>query len=295
MTPSGPELLALRDQFPSTQALADHLGWPRTTARDRLREARETVIQKPNEGMRILAIDIETRPNLGYVWGLWDQNIGLPQLVESKEMMCWAAKWVGQPGVEFRSTHHDGQRQMIERAWELLDDADAVMHYNGRKFDVPHLNREFLRLGLTPPAPFKQIDLMRVVKKEFAFPSNKLAYVSKQLDLEGKVEHEGFDLWIKCMAGDDDAWDRMRKYNEQDVVLLEEAYAKLRPWISSHPSHGAMTGQDVCPNCGSHNLQSRGLAYLRTGSYPRFICGGCGKWSRGSKRVNGTGIVEETR
>jgi len=36
---SGPALLALREQFPSTQALADHLGWPRTTTRDRLREA----------------------------------------------------------------------------------------------------------------------------------------------------------------------------------------------------------------------------------------------------------------
>lgn len=39
----GPELLTLREGFPSTQALADHLGWSRTTTRDRLRAARETV------------------------------------------------------------------------------------------------------------------------------------------------------------------------------------------------------------------------------------------------------------
>lgn len=38
-TQSGPALLALREQFPTTQALADHLGWSRTTTRDRLRSA----------------------------------------------------------------------------------------------------------------------------------------------------------------------------------------------------------------------------------------------------------------
>lgn len=34
---TGPALLALREGFESTQALADHLGWSRTTTRDRLR------------------------------------------------------------------------------------------------------------------------------------------------------------------------------------------------------------------------------------------------------------------
>lgn len=37
---TGAALLALREGFPSTQALANHLGWSRTTTRDRLRVAR---------------------------------------------------------------------------------------------------------------------------------------------------------------------------------------------------------------------------------------------------------------
>lgn len=244
--------------------------------------------------MRILAIDIETQPNLAYVWGLWDQNVGLNQIVESGQMMCWVAKWIGEPKIEFRSTHHDGQQKMILRAWHLLDEADVVMHYNGKRFDVPWLNREFMRLSLDPPSPFKQIDLLQVARREFQFPSNKLAYVAKALGLDGKVEHSGFDLWVKCMADDRAAWKQMREYNIRDVTLLEELYERLRPWIRSHPSHGAFSGTDVCPACGSGNLVHRGFAFLKTGRYQRYQCGDCSRWSRSTRReVGGKTTITE--
>lgn len=254
------------------------------------------------DAMRILAIDIETRPNLAYVWGLWDQNISLNHLVEHMQMICWVAKWIGEPEVEFRSLHHDGQEVMIRRAWELLDEADVVLHYNGKRFDVPHLNREFLRYDLTPPSPYKQIDLLTCAKREFKFPSNKLAYVSQALGLEGKVQHDGFDMWLKCMAGDAEAWDQMEEYNTRDVTLLEELYMKLRPWIRSHPSYGPMLAADLegedygegdaCPSCGSYHLKPQGYAYTNSGRFQRYKCGECGRWSRSSKRCAKTNIVQ---
>jgi DNA polymerase elongation subunit (family B)/DNA-directed RNA polymerase subunit RPC12/RpoP len=241
--------------------------------------------------VRILALDIETRPNLAYVWGLWDQNVNLEALVEHQQMICFVAKWIGKRGTEFRSTFHDGQETMIRRAWEMLDEADAVVHYNGRRFDVPHLNREFLRLDLTPPSPYKQIDLLQTAKREFKFASNKLAHVSKQLGLEGKVQHEGYGLWLKCMAGDEKAWKTMRKYNVRDVVLLEELYLKLRPWVRTHPSLAAFAGKDVCPACGSERLQSRGYAFTSVSKYRRLQCTDCGKWSRETKRIDNTRVT----
>jgi DNA polymerase elongation subunit (family B) len=241
--------------------------------------------------VRILALDIETRPNLAYVWGLWEQNINLEALVEHQQMICWVAKWVGKRGTEFRSIHHDGQPAMIRRAWEKLDEADVVVHYNGRRFDIPHLNREFLRFDLTPPSPYKQVDLLQTAKREFKFASNKLAHVSKQLGLEGKVQHEGYGLWLKCMAGDENAWKTMRKYNVRDVVLLEELYLKLRPWVRSHPSYAAYVGKDVCPACGSEHLQSRGYAFTQVSKYQRLQCVDCGKWSRATKRLDHTRVT----
>jgi len=242
---------------------------------------------------RILLLDIETRPNLGYVWSLWQQDVGLHALVEATEVICFAAKWLGKPRVEFYSVHDDGKPEMVQNAHRLLDEADAIMTYNGKSFDLPHLNREFLIAGLTPPSPYKQIDLFLTVKRQFQFPSNKLAYVSKALGLSGKATHEGFDLWVKCMAGDEQAWKTMRRYNKRDVTLLEELYEKLRPWVVNHPSFAAITGNDeTCPACGSEDLQRRGFAYTAQTAYQQYQCQECGKWSRGTKREYGVTVRE---
>lgn len=309
--PRNGELLALAEKFPTNQALADHLGVPRETMRDHiyrlgLQDAvatvrdlvkatgrREEEPQASPPGMKLLLLDIETKPSLAYVWGLWDQNVGLNQLVESGETMCWAAKWVGKEGVEFRSTHHDGKRTMVDRMWTLLDECDAVIHYNGKRFDIPHLNRDFLAADLTPPSPYKQIDLLATARRKFKFPSNKLAYVSKALGLEGKVGHEGFNLWVKCMAGDDEAWATMREYNVQDMKLLEDLYTRLLPWIDQHPSYGALgLDESVCPRCGKDALQRRGFDHTKTGKYQRYRCSACGTWSRDTLRVGGTKRTE---
>jgi hypothetical protein len=244
--------------------------------------------------VRILEIDIETSPNLAHVWDLWQQNVALNQLLQSTEMLCFAAKWYRERPVMFFSGHRDSKATMIESAHKLLDQADAVIHYNGRRFDVPHLNREFVEVGMRPPSPFAQIDLYQVVKRRFKFPSNKLDYVSRTLGLKGKVKHEGHELWVKCMAGDARAWKNMERYNKQDVLLLEELYDVLLPWIPSHPSRVVVDGVEGCPACGSTQLTRQGFAYTGVSKYQRFRCSDCGKWSRGSKRIAAADIREVT-
>jgi hypothetical protein len=240
---------------------------------------------------RILIVDIETRPSLAYIWRVWQENISNDQLIQPTEMISWAAKWVGVDGVKFASVYHDGKKKMVQGIWHLLNEADAVLHFNGRKFDVPHLQREFLEGGLLPPAPYKQIDLIDAVRKQFRFTSNRLAHVSKVLGLEGKVEHEGFPLWVKCMNGEDDAWTRMREYNIQDVLLLEDLYGIMLPWLPNHPSIAAFKGEDCCTKCGSDDLKKRGFAYTNMGKFQQYCCGACGSWVRGNKRLGGTKVA----
>lgn len=233
--------------------------------------------------MRILVLDIETRPNLAYVWGLWDQNVATVQIAEATEMLCFSAKWVGEHKVEFRSVYHDGKEDMLHDIWELLDEADVVVHYNGRSFDIPHINREFLEAEMDPPSPYRQIDLLRAVKKRFRFPSNKLEYVVAELGLGEKLKHEGFDLWKRCMANEESAWKLMRQYNINDVALTELLYERILPWIPGIPSHAAYEQANVCPACGSERLHHRGYAYTQQSRYQRFQCQDCGKWSRSTK------------
>lgn len=240
--------------------------------------------------MRLLYIDIETTPNLAHVWGMWKQNVGLPQLLEASEVLCFAAKWHGELTRFFAPDGADAMARgrMIREAHALLDAADVVVHYNGERFDVPHLNREFLLAGLTPPSPYKQVDLLKAVKKTFRFPSNKLAYVSKVLGLEGKVGHEGHELWVKCMAGDPEAWETMRRYNVQDVDLLEDLYGKLRPWIPGHPNVALYDEANDealrCPACGSDDVIRSGYAYTQVTRFQRFRCKACDKWFRDGRR-----------
>jgi hypothetical protein len=243
--------------------------------------------------MKLLALDIETRPALAYVWKVWDENIGVDQIVDPGGVISFAAKWIGEDEVEFRSDFHDGHKRTIKRLWALLNQADVVVHFNGKRFDIPHIQREFVEADLLPPSPFKQIDLFTTVKQQFRFLSNKLAHVSVQLGLEGKVEHEGFLLWLKCMEGDEDAWTRMKEYNIQDTILLEDAYNILRPWIKAHPNIAIEEGMEACPKCGGTHLQSRGWAYTRQSKFRRYQCQDCGAWLRDTRRKSTNHVTTE--
>jgi hypothetical protein len=243
--------------------------------------------------VKILLLDIESSPNTAHVWGLWQQNVSINQLMESSYVLCYAAKWYGDKEVIFDSVHQSRPKTMLKGIHGLLNDADAVVHYNGTKFDIPTLNKEFLLHSFNPPSPYKQIDLLRVVRSNFRFPSNKLDYVAQRLNLGKKHEHEGHELWVKCMNGDKDAWKRMEKYNIQDVVLLENLYGHLLPWIKSHPNHNLFSDGHVCPNCSSSSLQRRGTAISATGTYQRYQCRSCGTWSQSTKSIKSSVEVKQ--
>lgn len=232
--------------------------------------------------MRILALDIETAPHTVHVWSLWKQTVSLNQIMETGRVLCFAARWLGEKQIHFYSEHKDGHKKTIQAAHKLFDEADAFLTYNGKSFDIPTLNKEFIKYGIDPPSPAHHIDLYPVVKQKFRFASNKLDHICEELGIGKKVRHEGHDLWVRCMKGDERAWRKMEKYNRHDVVLLEGLYKRALPWIEQHPNWGLykITAKPACTNCGSTKLQSRGVQTTRTQQYVRYHCQECGTWSR---------------
>lgn len=237
--------------------------------------------------MRTLVLDIETSPNVADVWSLWNVNVGLNQLHESSRTICFAAKWTDRNKVMYHSVFHDDYESMVTVAHNLLDEADAVVGWNSTPFDLKTLNNEFVRMGFAPPSSYKSIDLIKTVKKNFRFPSNKLDYVATELGVGSKLSTGGHDLWRKCLEFDPKAWQKMRKYNCQDVLVTEGLYFKLLPWISDHPNVALYDQQEEqsCPTCGSTSLTKRGFYTAETGRYQRFNCTMCGKWSRSTVRA----------
>lgn len=229
---------------------------------------------------KILLLDIETAPAVGYFWNLFDQNIGLNQLIKPSEILCWAAKWFGSKNEYFfASWGQGGKDEMLRALHSLMSVADAIVTYNGDKFDNPWVLGEFAKAGLSPLPPLVSIDLYKTAKR-FKMQSNKLAYVAPFFGLGSKIGTD-FSLWRGVMDGDEKSRAKMERYNIRDVRLLERVYKKLRPYVKNHPYLG---DRGSCGACGSKELQSRGQRRTRTFSVQRLQCQGCGSWSDGARK-----------
>lgn len=240
---------------------------------------------------KILILDIETSPTTAYVWGLFNVNISLNQIVEPSRLLCFAASYMDEKKVHFASEWADGHEGMVQRAWELLNEADIVVGYNSDSFDLRRLNSEFAKLHLGPPSPYQRLDIYKVVRKNFKFVSHKLDNILKELSLEGKVKHRGFSLWPDCMNGDVKAQAEMKKYCIGDVTPLKEAFTILQPWLPATFNLNTFhDGPEGCPRCGSQALIKEGFSYTSLGRYQRFSCRECKGWSRGAKRLAGGGV-----
>ena len=242
--------------------------------------------------MKILGIDIETSPNTGYFWALFKQNIQLNHLIDTSRVMCFSAMWFGTSSpledyIQFESEYPRRHDVMIRRAWKLLNDADVIVHFNGTSFDLPKLNVEFIKVGMPPPSPYQQVDLLKVARQQFRFTSNKMDHLLDVLGLGHKVRHSGFTMWKDCMERPTkETWAMMQKYNMGDIVGLELLYYRMLPWIKMHPNH-ALFQEDgenpivpLCPNCGSEDVHKDGFAYTKTQKYQRYECRGCHTWPR---------------
>jgi hypothetical protein len=213
--------------------------------------------------------------------------INIDNIIGNSEVLCWCAKWVGEPETIFSSIHMTSKKKMLKEMYKLLEEADAVVTYNGKSFDTKILNKEFALQGWGPPAPYKHIDMLQVIRNRFRFTSNKLGYIGPQFGLGGKKKHQGYNLWLSCMnpksSDYEESWAIMEDYNTQDVILLESLYLRLIGWIPNHPSFSALQNDHVCPNCGGVHLQKRGTAITTTLAYQRWHCKTCGAWSRSKK------------
>jgi len=182
-------------------------------------------------------------------------------------------------------------KDFIKKIYKMIDKADAIIHYNGKAFDMKHLNREFLlsKPSLPPPSSYTNIDLLTTMRKNFKMASNKLEWVSIQLGYEGKIQHRGIQLWIDCQEHNDPkAWREMKQYNIRDVTEMEPIYYDLLPWISNHPNWGHYIDGDavVCRNCGSTRVKKDGWRRDTIIPYQRYRCLDCRAAIKGRTKVN---------
>lgn len=254
---------------------------PETLARYKRHDRfKETKIPK------VLLLDVETAPALAYVWRTGKQWVSHEDIVKPSFMLSWSAKWLFSPDiyseiVKPKEAVGCTSKKIINGLWRLIEGSDVVIGHNLRAFDIKWFNAQCFLNGLKPPLPYQTIDTLVESRKLFYLPSHKLEYLSILIKNKEKIRTDK-KLWIECVEGKKDSLDYMLKYNKKDVLLLEEVYLEMRPWIKSHPNLGLYmeAKEPVCPNCGSFDLQWGGEYITMVGAYASFRCKECGAIGR---------------
>ena len=237
---------------------------------------------------RVLLLDIETTPLKFFGWGLGKQYVNYGQIIDDWFMLSWSAKWLFSSEMKSEvltpeeSINRDDSR-IVKGIWQLMDDADIIIAHNGNDFDIKRLNTRFILNKMLPPMPYKTIDTLKVARRNFAFSSNTLDYLGKLTLNKQKIKTD-FKLWVRCLLGEQVALDYMLKYNEEDVLLEEEVYLELRPWIRSHPNMALYmeAKEEVCANCGTKKDLDWEIGTYTTqvSQFTAFRCKNCGAISR---------------
>jgi hypothetical protein len=242
--------------------------------------------------MKILYWDIETAPMVVATWGLFNQNIGYDAIIKDWYMICAAWRWHGTKKIETVSLLDDSERfaldisddyEVTRKLHEVLSEADVLVGHNGDAFDLKKFNARAIYHGFDPLPPIATVDTLKVARKHFKISSNRLDYLGTFLKCGAKVSTPK-GLWMRALKGEKAAIKTMVKYNKGDIVLLQNVYDKLLPFINNHPNYNLFSDnlEPVCPKCGSFNMTKQGTRVAtRLGKRQQFKCSDCGGWATG--------------
>ena len=237
---------------------------------------------------KILILDIETAPLLVRSYGLWNQNISTGFIVKDWYMLSFAAKWLDKNKVYYKDTRdtHENDLEVAKFAHKLINEADIIVGHNSDKFDLKKLNTRFLKHGLKPLGKKQTFDTLKIAKKHFAITSNKLDYIAKFLDIEGKRKSKKYsqqEMWNACCEGVLDAFKENEKYNIQDIKVTEKVFNKLKTW-DENINLQTFYGEYICI-CGGKKFYKNGYSRTKMGVYQRYSCEKCGKVKTGRENL----------
>lgn len=230
-----------------------------------------------------LLYDLETSYTLNLTFGQYPEAISHTNIVEDWHIHCASWKWLGEEKVYSAVEKNRDDKNICIPLHKAFCEADFVITHNGVKFDNKKLHTRIIAHGLDPLPTIPNVDTLKEARSIAAFSSNRLDYIGEYLGV-GRKLHNSPNLWRKAFFGDKKALKEMLEYNKQDVLLLEEIYTELLPYMKNHPNFNSIMGtEDNCPKCGSSDLTKRGFSITRTGRKQRYQCANCWSWSESSK------------
>ena len=212
-----------------------------------------------------------------------------PNTIEKdKEIICISYKWQYEDKVhtlDFRTS----EKTMLKTFIKVLGEADEIIAHNGDNFDIKELRTRCISYGVLMFPTYRTLDTLKKSRQYFKFASNKLDYIGDYLNIGRKLEHAGFEMWEDIIEKrDPKALKKMIKYCEQDVILLEDAYHALAPYIYHNTNFAVLSGGDKweCPECAGDNVKMYKTYTTAMGVVRRNMkCHDCKKQYRISNRT----------
>lgn len=246
-------------------------------------------IKKKKGDIKRLFFDIETSYYLVPTFSFWKVNIDPSNIVREKKIICICYKWQYEDKVHrlvWDSKQDDSK--LIEKFIQVIKQADEIVAHNGDKFDMKELRtRALLTNNLMFPV-YRTLDTLKKAKQYFRFPSNRLDYLGQALQVGRKLDHEGMKMWVDiCERKDKEALAKMVEYCEQDVILLEDVYTAISPYIYHNTNFAILKGGDRwdCPECASNNVRLSHTDATAMGVIRRHMkCCDCRKFFKISNR-----------
>lgn len=203
-------------------------------------------------GASILYIDLEISKSRVFNYGLRVPSgyINPANLDRPYYMISWAASYMHQDTVysgcvKVSEAQDWTDKRIVGHLHALMQSADIIAGHNVDRFDIKKANTRFKKWGLEPIIQKHTYDTLKIARKVYAFESNTLDYISKELGFSGKEEVTDED-WLKVVTNPDKATlDKILHYNKGDVINGKKVLAEMLPPGSGKPNYGSRTNAQI--------------------------------------------------
>jgi len=246
-------------------------------------------IEKKNgkRELKRLFADIETSFVYAPVWRCGEQYISPMNIKGEVRIICISYKWQYENEVHTLTwDENQNDKELLKKFIKVLGAADEVCGHNFDRFDLRQIRTRAIQQGVLMYPKYRTLDTLKKARKYFSFMSNKLDYLGQVLEVGRKLSHEGLGLWKRVQEGETkeiriEALKEMCSYCEQDVILLEDAFNVMQPYIDHNTNHAVLKyglqGKWRCPDCTSANVKLSHTDTTPMGYIKRFMRCECKK------------------
>lgn len=262
-------------------------------------------------GPRVLVVDLERLIGVLKSTKAWEPREAKyrnyyrdDQWARYPSTLCLSWQWLGEKPIYFAGawegegehthTRDDGPNCIACRdhiaavSWELYNDADIVVTFNGKKADNRWVADDWAEAGLPPVRPWKDADLYAAARSRFAFEYKSLAHLTKRLGIPGKTDKYDAERAEDAYMGDPRAQAYLRKYNGGDIAATREALRRLHGHVRFPGVNWALYFDDDafrCSHCGHDKLDPEDQdAATGVTRYAQYRCRKCKGLTRNGNR-----------